>query len=141
MWAKATLRRSRNSCGKLSGRIRNQCLRNRTPTVWSGVHGAGFRLGALAIIGLAAGIAGTKLFRWETGPRTKSARWWVAGAGEPGGIVHFGFRLVSPGDIDTAVDEAERAGGKLLRRGEFSPGYPYAYIADPDGYEVEIWYE
>lgn len=46
----------------------------------SGVHGAGFRLGALAVIGLAAGIAGTKLFRWETGPRTKSARWWVAGA-------------------------------------------------------------
>jgi hypothetical protein len=31
--------------------------------------------------------------------------------------------------------------GKLLRRGEFSPGYPYAYVADPDGYEVEIWYE
>ena len=44
-------------------------------------------------------------------------------------------------DIDAAVDEAERAGGKLLRRGEFSPGYPYAYVADPDGYEVEIWYE
>jgi catechol 2,3-dioxygenase-like lactoylglutathione lyase family enzyme len=63
------------------------------------------------------------------------------GAGESRGIVHFGFRLVSPGDIDTAVDEVERAGGKLLRRGEFSPGYPYAYIADPDGYEVEIWYE
>jgi predicted enzyme related to lactoylglutathione lyase len=55
--------------------------------------------------------------------------------------VHYGFRLVSPGDIDTAVDEVERAGGKLLRRGEFSPGYPYAHIADPDGYEVEIWYE
>ena len=65
----------------------------------------------------------------------------ASGAGESRGIVHFGFRLVSPGDIDTAVDEAERAGGKLLRRGEFSPGYPYAYVADPDGYEVEIWYE
>ena len=65
----------------------------------------------------------------------------ASGAGESGGIVHFGFRLVSPGDIDAAVDEVERAGGKLLRRGEFSPGYPYAYVADPDGYEVEIWYE
>jgi catechol 2,3-dioxygenase-like lactoylglutathione lyase family enzyme len=63
------------------------------------------------------------------------------GAGESRGIVHFGFRLVSPGDIDAAVDEAVRAGGKLLRRGEFRPGYPYAYVADPDGYEVEIWYE
>jgi catechol 2,3-dioxygenase-like lactoylglutathione lyase family enzyme len=62
-------------------------------------------------------------------------------AGESRGIVHFGFRLVSAGDIDAAVDEVERAGGKLLRRGEFSPGYPYAYVADPDGYEVEIWYE
>jgi catechol 2,3-dioxygenase-like lactoylglutathione lyase family enzyme len=65
----------------------------------------------------------------------------TSGAGESRGIAHFGFRLVSPSDIDTAVDEVERAGGKLLRRGEFSPGYPYAYVADPDGYEVEIWYE
>ena len=62
-------------------------------------------------------------------------------AGKTGGISHFGFRLRSPGDIDTAVDEALRAGGTLLRRGEFAPGYPFAYIADPDGYEVEIWYE
>src|SRR5712691_4852578 len=65
----------------------------------------------------------------------------ASGAGESGGIAHFGFRLVSPGDIDAAVDEVEQAGGKLLRRGEFSPGYPYAYVADPDGYEVEIWFE
>jgi catechol 2,3-dioxygenase len=65
----------------------------------------------------------------------------ASGAGESRGIVHFGFRLVSPSDIDAAVEEVERAGGRLLRRGEFSPGYPYAYIADPDGYEVEIWYE
>ena len=64
-----------------------------------------------------------------------------SGAGEARGIAHFGFRLVSPGDIDAAVEEVERAGGKLLRRGEFSPGCPYAYVADPDGYEVEIWYE
>ncbi len=65
----------------------------------------------------------------------------AAGAGESRGIAHFGFRLVSPTDIDAAVEEVERAGGKLLRRGEFSPGYPYAYVADPDGYEVEIWFE
>lgn len=39
------------------------------------------------------------------------------------------------------VDEVEHAGGKLLRRGEFSPGYPYACVADPDGCEVEIWHE
>jgi catechol 2,3-dioxygenase-like lactoylglutathione lyase family enzyme len=64
-----------------------------------------------------------------------------SGAGESRGIPHFGFRLVSPGDIDAAVDEVERAGGKLLRRGEFCPGCPYAFVTDPDGYEVEIWYE
>jgi predicted enzyme related to lactoylglutathione lyase len=46
-----------------------------------------------------------------------------------------------PQDIDAAVEQAQAAGGHLLRRGEFAPGYPYAYVADPDGYEIEIWYE
>jgi len=63
------------------------------------------------------------------------------GLGKTGGINHFGFRLVDPKDIDKAVKDAVAAGGKLLRRGEFAPGVPYAYVADPDGYEVEIWYE
>ena len=58
-----------------------------------------------------------------------------------GGIDHFGFRLTDPNDIDAAVDAVERAGGKLLRRGEFSPGHPYAYVEDPGGYEIEIWFE
>jgi catechol 2,3-dioxygenase-like lactoylglutathione lyase family enzyme len=64
-----------------------------------------------------------------------------AGAGERGGIIHFGFRLLRPGDIDEAVAAVERAGGRVISRGEFSPGFPYAYVEDPDGYEVEIWYE
>ena len=62
-------------------------------------------------------------------------------AGLSGGIAHFGFRLVDPGDIDRAIAEVEQAGGRLLRRGEFAPGLPYAYVADPDGYEIEIWFE
>ncbi len=62
-------------------------------------------------------------------------------AGAVGGIAHFGFRLVSPRDIDHAISEVGRAGGRLLRRGEFAPGLPYAYVADPDGYEIEIWFE
>jgi hypothetical protein len=33
----------------------------------------------------------------------------ASGAGESRGIVHFGFRLVSPADIDLAVEEVERA--------------------------------
>jgi catechol 2,3-dioxygenase-like lactoylglutathione lyase family enzyme len=62
-------------------------------------------------------------------------------AGVVGGVAHFGFRLVDPKDIDRAITEVERAGGRLLRRGEFAPGLPYAYVADPDGYEIEIWFE
>jgi catechol 2,3-dioxygenase-like lactoylglutathione lyase family enzyme len=62
-------------------------------------------------------------------------------AGRSGGIGHFGFRLVDPADIDEAVASALAAGGTLLRRGEFAPGFPFAYVADPDGYEIEIWYE
>jgi catechol 2,3-dioxygenase-like lactoylglutathione lyase family enzyme len=63
------------------------------------------------------------------------------GAGQRGGIDHFGFRLVDPNDIDDAVRQAEAAGAKILRRGEFSPGFPFVYIQDPDGYVIEIWYE
>jgi predicted enzyme related to lactoylglutathione lyase len=56
-------------------------------------------------------------------------------------VAHFGFRLADPNDIDLAITEVERAGGRLLRRGECAPGLPYAYVADPDGDEIEIWFE
>ncbi len=46
----------------------------------NGLQGAGFRLGALTVIGFAAGVSGAKLFRWEAGPRMGSARGWVAAA-------------------------------------------------------------
>jgi catechol 2,3-dioxygenase-like lactoylglutathione lyase family enzyme len=65
----------------------------------------------------------------------------TSAAGKRGGIRHFGFRLVDPKDIDEAVDLALAAGGTLLRRGDFDRGLPYAYVEDPDGYEIEIWYE
>ena len=64
-----------------------------------------------------------------------------ARAGRAGGISHFGFRLTKAADIDEAVEAATRAGARILRRGEFSPGFPFLYILDPDGYEIEIWYE
>ncbi|MGH7906977.1 MAG: VOC family protein [Candidatus Binataceae bacterium] len=54
------------------------------------------------------------------------------------GISHFGFRLVDKADIDKAIGDAEKAGGKFLSRGEWAPGEPYAYIADPDGYVIEL---
>jgi catechol 2,3-dioxygenase-like lactoylglutathione lyase family enzyme len=62
-------------------------------------------------------------------------------AGTVGGITHFGFRLKRPEDVAYAVAAVERAGGKLLRQGEFAPGFPFAYVADPDGYEIELWFE
>ena len=34
-----------------------------------------------------------------------------------------------------------KSGSKGGRQGEFSPGYPFAYVADPDGYEIELWLE
>jgi catechol 2,3-dioxygenase-like lactoylglutathione lyase family enzyme len=64
-----------------------------------------------------------------------------ADAGARGGVSHFGFRLKRAEDVTAAIAEVERAGGTLLRRGEFAPGFPFAYVADPDGYEIELWFE
>ncbi|MDP9204637.1 MAG: VOC family protein [Gemmatimonadota bacterium] len=61
--------------------------------------------------------------------------------GVSGGIRHFGFRLTDARDIDRAAAAIERAGGKIKHRGEFCPGEPYVFFTDPDGYEVEVWYE
>jgi catechol 2,3-dioxygenase-like lactoylglutathione lyase family enzyme len=63
-----------------------------------------------------------------------------AGQGS-GGISHFGFRLLDPGDIDEAAIAVQGAGGEIVNRGEFVPGEPYLFCRDPDGYEMEIWYE
>jgi catechol 2,3-dioxygenase-like lactoylglutathione lyase family enzyme len=65
----------------------------------------------------------------------------AAQAGESGGVTHFGFRLTDPADIDAAAAAVEAAGGSLLEKGEFVPGEPYLFFADPDGYRVEIWFE
>jgi catechol 2,3-dioxygenase-like lactoylglutathione lyase family enzyme len=62
-------------------------------------------------------------------------------AGRSGGIAHFGFRLLDPADIEAAADAVTRAGGTITDRGEFVPGEPYLFATDPDGYEIEMWYE
>jgi catechol 2,3-dioxygenase-like lactoylglutathione lyase family enzyme len=77
-------------------------------------------------------------------PGTWDVLVFQTGSGEPGdsgGIAHFGFRLLDPGDIEEAVREVEAAGGEILDTGEFGPGEPYVFFRDLDGYEVEIWYE
>jgi catechol 2,3-dioxygenase-like lactoylglutathione lyase family enzyme len=62
-------------------------------------------------------------------------------AAPAGGIRHFGFRLIRPEDIDAAVAAVAAAGGTVSSRGEFASGLPYALVRDPDGYEIEIWFE
>lgn len=62
-------------------------------------------------------------------------------AGKSAGIAHFGFRLVEPSDIDHAIEVVKAAGGTIVEQGEFSPGYPFAFVKDPDGYVIEIWFE
>jgi catechol 2,3-dioxygenase-like lactoylglutathione lyase family enzyme len=69
---------------------------------------------------------------FERGPRR---------AGKPGGVAHFGFRLIDPGDLSRAIAAIEEAGGRIKSHGEFCPGEPYVFFEDPDGYEVEIWHE
>ena len=59
----------------------------------------------------------------------------------PGNMLHFGFLLLDPCDIERAAFEVEAAGGTVLRQGEFCPGEPYLFFLDLDGYEVEVAYE
>jgi len=61
--------------------------------------------------------------------------------GQTGGIVHFGFRLKNPNDIDEIIKKVIIAGGTVIDKGEFVPGSPYVFFKDLDGYEVEVWYE
>ena len=59
-------------------------------------------------------------------------------AGDNGGVDHFGFHLVDKADLDAAIAEIQRGGGRLVEWGEHAPGHPYAYCADPDGYRFEL---
>jgi catechol 2,3-dioxygenase-like lactoylglutathione lyase family enzyme len=58
-----------------------------------------------------------------------------------GGVNHFGFNLVADEDVDAAVAEAVRAGGRLIREHTSKSNGVVehnAYVADPDGYVVEL---
>ena len=54
---------------------------------------------------------------------------------------HFGFRLSKPSDLKPIIKKIKNAGGKIKETGEFVPGEPYVFFYDPDGYEIEIWFE
>lgn len=82
----------------------------------AGLHASVFPSGSLAAIGAVAGVAGTKLFRWEPGPRTTRARWWVAAAlaswAAVGALAWASWRLkpvLPEGALLTDTTEAEIA--------------------------------
>ena len=54
---------------------------------------------------------------------------------------HFGFRLIELTDVKVLISEIKKSGGKIKESGEFIPGEPYVFFYDPDGYEIEIWFE
>ena len=58
-----------------------------------------------------------------------------------GGIDHIGFRLTDPEDIAAAIQQINSMGAPIISQGEFSPGFPFVNILDPDGNQIEIWYE
>jgi catechol 2,3-dioxygenase-like lactoylglutathione lyase family enzyme len=61
-----------------------------------------------------------------------------ARVGNHGGYEHIGITVKDRSRLDEAVQLAREAGGTLVAQGEHAPGVPYAYIADPDGYVIEI---
>ena len=55
------------------------------------------------------------------------------------GVDHFGFLLKDAKQLDAAIAELEASGGRLLEKTTLEPGsLPSAFIADPDGYHVQI---
>jgi catechol 2,3-dioxygenase-like lactoylglutathione lyase family enzyme len=74
-------------------------------------------------------------------PGAKDVIAFVRGTPVPGGVEHFGFRLRRRSGITQAVAALKNAGATDLRQGEFGPGQPYVFARDPNGYEIEIWFE
>ena len=58
--------------------------------------------------------------------------------GDNGGIDHFGFGLADHGEFDAAVQHLVDAGATLLHVTELAPGWPTAFLRDPEGYAFQI---
>lgn len=56
----------------------------------------------------------------------------------PARVAHFGFRLADNQDLEAAIQDVTNNGGSLIERGEHENGAPFAYVADPDGYVIEL---
>jgi catechol 2,3-dioxygenase-like lactoylglutathione lyase family enzyme len=63
-------------------------------------------------------------------------------AGVMGGFAHFGFRLREPIENEQVMAMVNRLGGKVIEQGGAQDkGRLYTIAHDPDGYEVEIFWE
>ena len=58
--------------------------------------------------------------------------------GDSGGVDHIGFDVVDPDALEAVVSASQTAGGKLLMRFNGANDLPTAFVADPDGYVVQL---
>lgn len=58
--------------------------------------------------------------------------------GDNGGIDHFGFTLANQNELDAAVARLVEVGATLISIKELAPGWPTAFLRDPDGYAFQI---
>jgi catechol 2,3-dioxygenase-like lactoylglutathione lyase family enzyme len=61
------------------------------------------------------------------------------GAGDLGGVQHFGFVFQEAADVERAWAAVAEAGGKQLRHWEPGDERVFAFVEDPDGYTVELY--
>ena len=95
------------------------------------------------VLGVVAGLSPGRFHPGSDArqPRRARLRGRPAHAGKAGGIAHFGFRLVRPGRHRAPPPRRSSWPAAITSHGEFVAGEPYVFFTDPDGYEVEIWYE
>ena len=56
------------------------------------------------------------------------------------GLTHLSLAVRDP-DCSLAFSKSIWGEGVLPRREQHPGSGPFAYVQDPDGYEIEIWYE
>jgi len=61
-------------------------------------------------------------------------------AGVQGGVAHFGYMLPSVEEYERAIASVTDFGGRLVVRCDHGGVTTHTYLADPDGYVVEIQY-
>jgi catechol 2,3-dioxygenase-like lactoylglutathione lyase family enzyme len=57
-----------------------------------------------------------------------------------GRVSHFGYMLQNVEEYERAIASVPNFGGRLLTRCDHGGAFAHTYLADPDGYVVEIHY-